>query len=146
AKLEQEAAGLITPAGLATSYQLGPEMQVGFAAGAPGVAQKRLTYAKDGKTNSVVVQVGGRVVRFGSPEGRWESRAAPLGNGADGKARRGHRGVWSCAGVRFTQTVEVVPSGGTDACLVRYEIENGGDGPQTVALRFLLDTFLVDND
>jgi tetratricopeptide (TPR) repeat protein len=145
-RLRQEAAGLLSPPGLGVSYRLGPEMQLGLAAGPFGPAQKKLTYAEDGKTNSVVVQVGGRVVPFGSAAGKWETRATPLGKGPDGKARRGHRGVWSYEGVNFTQTVEVVAGGSGNACLVRYEIENGADGPRAVGLRFLLDTYLVDND
>ena len=50
--------------------------------------------------------------------------------------------------VRVKQHVEIVPgqSGYLDTCLVWYHVENYGDVPQKVGVRFMLDTYIGAND
>ena len=58
-------------------------------------------------------------------------------------------GLQECPKVSFTQIVEIVPGEQSqllDTCLVRYVIENQDDKPHRVGLRFLLDTYIGDND
>jgi hypothetical protein len=69
------------------------------------------------------------------------------------------RSIWRVADapIQVTQTVEVVPGQPVrddagklvryhDTCLVRYLLENKGEQPHQVGLRFLLDTYIGDND
>ena len=51
--------------------------------------------------------------------------------------------------MQVTQTVEIVPgeqSGRLDTCLVRYTLHNTDSVAHEVGLRFLLDTFIGNND
>jgi hypothetical protein len=63
----------------------------------------------------------------------------------------GRRSTWEYEGqrVRVIQTVGLVvgeQTGRIDTCLVHYRIENGDNVPHRVGLRFLLDTFIGNND
>jgi hypothetical protein len=130
------------------AYRFGPGMQVGLAVGDGKTPRQRITYYDDGKTNSTLLQVDGKTLLFGSVAGKWEPRLAPLGKGPDGKERRGHQSTWVHGKLKVIQSVEVVSSGkgSLDTCLIRYEIVNQDDKAHTVALRSLVDTFIVDND
>jgi hypothetical protein len=80
----------------------------------------------------------------------------PLGQDRTGRERDGARSVWLLErfkekeyNVQVTQTVEVVPgeqSGRLDTCLVRYTLENRDRVAHDVGIRFLLDTFIGNND
>jgi hypothetical protein len=140
----------------------------------PKGADKRLTYADDGKTNSALVQIDGETRLFGKvvppsgtaqPDpgliplvrGRWVDEQVPLGKDRAGRERIGRKSVYRYdeQKVHVTQTVEIVadeqvPPGQTkrrlDTCLVRYLIENQDERPHAVAFRFMLDTFIGSND
>jgi hypothetical protein len=121
---------------------------------------KKLTFDERGLTNNTVVRLDGAEWLFGqrplrlpngrelegSP-GRWLERAAPAG----GSLRDGVRSAWvyDQQQVQVTQTVGLVPgaqSAKVDTCLVHYRIDNKDSRSHTVGLRFLLDTFIGDND
>jgi hypothetical protein len=125
-----------------------------------GRAVKRLTFKEEGLTNNTCVRLDGHEWLFGEqpwllPDGRetgprspgqWEEREASLG-----KSRVGQKSVWlyTQQKVAVTQTVEVVTgtqTGSTDTCLVLYRLDNRDALPHTVGIRFLLDTFIGDND
>src|SRR5204863_292890 len=95
-------------------------------------------------------------VRAGSrPGGRFPPEARGLRRPPD-RARAGARSVWRINGVperlmnvEVTQTVEVVPgeqSARLDTALIRYTLTNLGKTPHTVGIRFLLDTYIGEND
>ena len=89
---------------------------------------------------------------------RWIGQrcGSPLGKDVTGRTRDGMRSVWEVGGtpdrpcsVLVTQTVEIVPgeqSGRLDTCLVRYSLHNTDKVAHDVGVRFLLDTFIGDND
>jgi hypothetical protein len=125
---------------------------------------KRLTYEADGRTNNTCVRLDGREWLFGERPfrrpngdyigrwpGRWLVRDEPLGVNARGTARTGRRSVWvyDAQKVEVTQTVELVTSeesGDLDTCVVRYRLDNKDHQTHRIGLRFLLDTFIGDND
>jgi hypothetical protein len=107
---------------------------------------KRLTFDDWGRSNNTCLKVDGQEYLFGSPPGRWVSREERAGDGPQGV-----RSVWRLDGpeIEVTQTVEVVPgelSRRYDTCLVSYRIENKDRRPHTVGIRFLLDTYIGEND
>jgi hypothetical protein len=133
---------------------------------------KRLTFDEKGRTNNVCVRIDGLDYLFGMNDivfdrpdeaalevpaaARWVKQREPLGKDAAGRQREGARSVWQIDGFRdrrckllVTQTVEVVPgaqSGRLDTCLVRYSLDNADNLPHEVGIRFLLDTYIGDND
>jgi hypothetical protein len=147
----------------------GATMTFGLAAVNGG---KRLMFDALGRTNNTCVRIDGADYLFGNPDlaafpagtpvhnhagvARWVQTRAPLGTDASGRARDGARSVWEVlglpgqpCGVRVTQTVEVVPNAQTgklDTCLVRYTLHNADAAAHDVGLRFLLDTYIGDND
>jgi hypothetical protein len=144
-----------------------PSMRFGLIAlsdqgRADGGRVKRLTFEEQGLTNNVCVHLDGREWLFGerpflSPEGRelgswpghWLEQDTRLD--ATSTSAGGRRSVWAYDNerVHVTQTVEVVrgpQSGLFDTCLIRYRLENKDSRPHTVGIRFLLDTFIGDND
>ena len=61
------------------------------------------------------------------------------------------RSTWRVerANIEVTQIVEIVPgpqSSRYDTCLIHYTIDNKDTQPHTVGIRFLLDTYIGDND
>ena len=83
--------------------------------------------------------------------GRWRTREQPLGNDEEGKPRLGLASVWEYPDqqITVTQSVEIVrgpQSGMHDTVLIRYFLTNEGSVPHSVGIRFLLDTFIGDND
>ena len=150
-------------------------MSFGLALRAAGSAgpRKRLLYDERGRTNNVCVHVDGQDFLFGyrevifptgGPEprrfhagvGRWLEMRTPLGRDGRGRVRDGARSVFQIDGapdrrikVEVAQTVEIVPgeqSGRLDTCLVRYTLRNLDREAHTVGIRFLLDTYIGDND
>lgn len=121
---------------------------------------KKLTFDERGLTNNTVVRLDGGEWMFGqrpfrmlngremeSSPGRWLERAGRVG----GSLRDGVRSVWvyDAQQVHVTQTVGLVQgaqSAKIDTCLVQYRIDNKDSRSHTVGLRFLLDTFIGDND
>jgi hypothetical protein len=110
---------------------------------------KLLTAYADGKSNNTIVRIGGADYRFGNPtpNNRWLAGydSVPLPNN-----RYGRTSIMDFTDekVRVKQHVEIVPgqSGLLDTCLVWYQTTNYGDAPQTVGLRFMLDTYIGAND
>jgi hypothetical protein len=83
--------------------------------------------------------------------------SVPLGKDKSGKARRGFTTTAVQRGIKFKQTVEVIPTKPVgkpapgqrrrmDTVLVRYVIENSTNIPADVGLRVRIDTYNVDND
>jgi hypothetical protein len=128
---------------------------------------KKLTFFSNGLTNNAVVRLDKKDYIFGEKPfrrgdtrpgedelvdntpgkwaGSWRERDVPLGKGRIGK-----RSVWHYdkERVTVTQHVEVIvgQSGDHDTCLVQYTIENGDTVEHELGLRFLLDTFIGNND
>ena len=107
---------------------------------------KRLTFDDWGRTNNTCLKIDGDEVFFGDPSGTWIAREAPADGGLQGA-----RSTWQHerSKVEVAQIVEIVPgpqSNRYDTCLIRYEIMNKDSKSHTVGLRFLLDTFIGDND
>jgi hypothetical protein len=134
---------------------------------------KKLMWDALGRTNNTCVRVDGRDYLFGHPNivfpdpgagaikvngvARWVERKVALGRDEKLKLDRdGARSVWFIEGlqdrrahVQVTQTVEVIAnpqSGKLDTCLVYYTLENKDAVPHSVGIRFLLDTFIGEND
>jgi hypothetical protein len=143
------------------SMRFGLVMRDVQAAGKP----KRLTFEERGLTNNTVLRLDGGEWIFGERPfrtldgkkeggrwpGRWLEMEANLGKNDDGSPRYGKRSVWfyDDQKVQVTQTAELVAgeqSGRLDTCLVKYRIENQDAKPHRVGLRFLLDTYIGDND
>jgi hypothetical protein len=112
--------------------------------------RKKLTYAKDGRSNNTCVRINGAEYLFGdAPPGRWVQRFV------DQSKLRDHRREWKSVmeypndQVRVTQLVSIVPGGQSrllDTVLVRYIVENYGTAQQKVGLRVLLDTYIGAED
>jgi hypothetical protein len=120
---------------------------------------KKLTFDVTGRTNSTVLRiddkdllVGASPPRFDLVTGKWLGPPKEVG-------RYGGRSVtWKFKDVpiEVTQTVEPVPGEPQvingefkrllDTCLVRYTIVNNDSEPHRVGLRFLLDTYIGEND
>src|SRR5262249_24987160 len=89
--------------------------------------------------------------------GSWRKVKEDLGEDkTTGHKLIGARSIWAhnAPPIRIDQIVEIVPGGLSDdgkrqlldTCLVQYRIHNDDSRPNTVGLRFLLDTFIGDND
>lgn len=124
---------------------------------------KRLTFEVDGTTGNTCLHVDGNEWIFG--DSGFRVRRGLLG-GRSGQRLHGSPGRWlekntaidrgrTCRWIYddqklvVTQTAQVVrgeQSGNYDTCLVRYLIENQDQRSHNVGLRFLLDTFIGEND
>jgi hypothetical protein len=134
---------------------------------------KRLTYAGQlqgrpttprGDTNNACIRVDGAEFLFGeSPfrmddgknegtvTGHWKGPfKTTLGKDEKGRQRQGAKSVWVLDDkkIEITQHVEVIvgQSGDLDTCLIQYRLENQDSQKHSVGFRFLLDTFIGDND
>jgi hypothetical protein len=133
----------------------------------PKSKEKRLTFSKprDGKPqhfSSLAVQIDRQAF---TPELSHHSRLRlpdhlvekpvmlnPDANGEHGGWRCSW--LWTKSRIRVTQTVEIIagqPDRATgkrllDTCLVRFTLKNEDSQAHTVGLRFLLDTFIGEND
>jgi hypothetical protein len=139
-----------------------PTMRFGLGIPDPNDPTKfktRLIFDEYGRTCNVCARVDKTIEYLvGREQGSWKVPIKQL----LGKDREGHRligakAVWQRTGpppITITQIVEIVPGGLSadgkkrllDTCLVRYDITNEDSIPHTVALRFLLDTFIGNND
>jgi len=118
----------------------------------------RLVYDKFGRTCNVDVRVDRTIEYFwGIERGSWRgAMKESLGKDLAGYQRIGAKSVWVLSNppIAITQLVEVVPGGVDqktdmrllDTCLIRYDITNEDRSPHKVGLRFLLDTFIGEND
>ncbi len=107
---------------------------------------KRLTFDDWGRSNNTCLKIDGNEYLFGQSPGQWVNREESLGEG-----RMGFQSTWLLerAGIQVTQIVEIVhgaQSGRLDTCLIRYTIDNKDNHEHTVGIRFLLDTYIGDND
>jgi hypothetical protein len=144
-----------------------PSMRFGLTTVETGRANgrpKRLTYEDDGTTNNTCIRLDGNEWLFGerpfrrpngSYSGRWPGRwlvrddTAVADSNREGRTHWRSIWVYDAQRVEITQDVELVAgeqSGALDTCLVRYRMENKDNEPHRVGLRFLLDTFIGDND
>jgi hypothetical protein len=107
---------------------------------------KQLTYDEVGGTNNTIVNIEGYEFYFGEKQG--DNRL--IKNTELPKGRFGNISVmdYPHEKVKVKQHVEIVPgqSGLLDTCLVWYHIENYGESPIPVGLRFMLDTYIGAND
>lgn len=136
--------------GITNSMSFGLVMIEHGAAGKP-----KLTYDARGATNSAVALIDDQELLFGSTNsGAWKDRPVPYG-----KHRNGREATFkfSKEGIYVTQRVEIVPGEAVevspevykrllDTCLVRYTIKNVDAMPHKVGFRFLLDTYIGNND
>jgi hypothetical protein len=121
----------------------------------------KLVYDDYGRTCNVMVQIdknAGLQYIVGLEQGAWKPPIKEeLGKDREGHRLIGARSIWQHAGappITVTQIVEIVPGGLSadgkklllDTCVVRYDLTNDDTAPHTVALRFLLDTFIGNND
>jgi hypothetical protein len=143
-----------------------PSMRFGLTleGGPSGGHSKKLTFEQDGTTNNTCVRLDGHEWLFGERPfrlsdggyaglwpGRWLVRDERLGDDSRGNRRSGRRSVWvyDSQKVEVTQTVELVagePGGDLDTCLVRYRMENKDGRSHDIGIRFLLDTYIGEND
>jgi hypothetical protein len=143
--------------------KLGSSMMAGLVRYDPehgkSAEPKRLTYGRHGHTNSVVLKIGGKERVFGDTlkNARWSM--AP-------KDTASHTGKicefqFEPERIAVTQEVRIVHGEpvevGTDekgavykrlldTCLFRYKLENRGAQSVEVGLRYLLDTYIGNND
>ncbi len=116
--------------------------------------RQKITFDTQGRSNVTLIQIDDKKYVYGAKEdeklppglegGKWDPMKAALGKG-----RKGFKSVWVADGkIRITQEVEIVKSatGAEDTCLVTYTVENKDDKAHKVAVRVLVDTFIVDND
>ncbi|MBX9680018.1 MAG: hypothetical protein K2X38_14750 [Gemmataceae bacterium] len=136
----------------------GKSMTFGIQAYEPGKGKAagatNLTFAFNGSTNSAMAMVDRKPFVFGDVQfGRPPER--PQSSGKYGGYSTTYRHTNSR--VAITQIVEIVPgnpieiSGGEfvrplDTCLVRYVLENEDAKEHTVGFRFVLDTYIGNND
>lgn len=127
---------------------------------------RKLTFERNGISNNCVILVDNNSYIFGDSgwrkkdrenavgrdmilPGRWLTMSAPYDKPG---IRFGRRSVWLCDtanNVKVTQTVGLTPgtqSRAFDTCRIHYRIENGDEKPHRVGLRFLLDTYIGEND
>jgi hypothetical protein len=155
------------------SQYVGKTMMFGLSIRDPALpGGKRLMYERLGRTNNTCIRIDGSDYLFGHDNviaphagqpfearagvSRWIDMRSSLGNDASGRTRDGARSVWEVAGLRehpcrvqVTQTIEIIAgaqSGSLDTCIIRYTLHNLDAVPHEVGLRFLLDTYIGDND
>jgi hypothetical protein len=125
----------------------------------PAKFKTRLIYDDYGRTCNVCVRIDKSVeYLLGVGQGLWKPPGKePLGKDREGNRLIGAKAVWVRGGppaVTVTQYVEIVPGGLSDdgskllldTCLVRYDLTNDDLVAHPVALRFLLDMFIGNND
>ena len=162
-KPTQGNAGATRPAFWEPSMRFGV-LQIADDQGRDLPSPKRLTFREEGTTNNAVVRLDGHEWLFGERPfrladgktvgvwpGRWRERDQPLPDDDNGGQRFGRQSVWvyDQQKIAITQIVELVAgvqSGVPDTVLVRYVLANEDQKPHRVGLRFLLDTFIGDND
>jgi hypothetical protein len=115
----------------------------------------RLTYGRRGHTNNTLVLIDGKERLFGmkSSQGSWVTRPKDIAGSFGGKYC-----VYEFPGqVQVAQYVQLIPGEPVqvapkeykrlvDTCLVKYHIVNKSKTKHRVGLRFLLDTYIADND
>jgi hypothetical protein len=118
-----------------------------------GIGVRRLTFDPWGRTNNTCLRFEGSDERlFGSgSKGHWKDSDVKGWKDEQGQEHEGVQSVWvwDDKGVTVTQYVELVrgqQSGLLDTCRVRYRIDNGDSREHGIGIRFLLDTFIGDND
>lgn len=87
-------------------------------------------------------------------ESNVEAVKRPLPKIPGARERRGYTSVWTAEDLRWTMTVEVVPTKPAtagakrqlDSVLVRYQVENKSNRALKVGLRIYIDIYIVDND
>jgi hypothetical protein len=144
-----------------------PSMRFGLLAKDPSNPDrvKKLTFDEHGRSNNTVLLVDGQQFLFGEPNprdpslgfdlrdppGEWVEMKAKLEGQTAGRPRDGLASTWWLPGrrLRITQEAEIVPGAQSrllDTCLVRYTLENRDTKDHRVGIRFMLDTFIGDND
>jgi hypothetical protein len=126
---------------------------------APGKFKTKLTYDDYGRTSNVIIRIDNTIeYMFGLEQGVWTIPIRErLGFDQSGNRLIGAKATWKRSGpplVTVTQLVELVPAGLSpdgkkrllDTCMVRYDITNEDTAKHAVALRFMLDTFIGNND
>jgi hypothetical protein len=121
----------------------------------------KLIYDVYGRTCNVVVRIDRRndlEYMWGLEAGTWAPMKDVLGKDTEGHPLIGARSTWVRTAppkITVMQIVEIVPGGLSadgskrllDTCAVQYHITNNDPvAAHTVALRFLLDTFIGTND
>ena len=109
---------------------------------------KQLTFDEMGGTNNTIIDIEDFEYYFGEEQG--ENRVVSSKDLPKSHGRYGNVTVMNFPKkeIRVKQHVEIVPgqSGYLDTCLVWYHVENYGDSPIRVGVRFMLDTFIGAND
>jgi hypothetical protein len=144
-------------------YLSRPSMRFGL--GMPDPADKKkfktkLIYDEHGRTCNVCVRIDSKFeYLWGVEDGAWRGPVyEPLGFDQERKNKLiGAKATWArtSPAVSITQIVEIVPGGLSadgsrrllDTCLVRYDIVNeDSTSGHSVGLRFMLDTYIGNND
>ena len=127
----------------------------------PNEFKTRLIYDKRGRTCNVCVRINKtNTYLWGVQQGQWDPPVKQVLGREHGHQRIGAECVWkrvAAPWITIKQHVEIIPGGLSkdgkkrllDTCLVYYDIINNnepGSHPVPVALRFLLDTYIGDND
>jgi predicted secreted protein len=146
------------------TYEYEPRtMRVGITAlkvrGRDGsVGDKQITYRKDGSTSNTRLKVDGKDGELGPPDGYWKVRPQDLPDDPKKLAIKRTQSVFVRRDIQVTQIIEVVASKQPleiapgvrkrllDTVLVRYVIENKGEGAHRVGLRVMVDTYIGSND
>jgi hypothetical protein len=141
---------------------------VDFDPSSGNVAGIPLTFSAQGLSNSTLIRIDGRAFLLGDvdagvyarpPEDLyWDKDNPAVPQELKGR-KKGMRATWRFvgAGIELTQTVELVPGEPieirpgdykrrVDTCLVHYRLDNKDTKERNVAIRFLLDTMIGEND
>jgi hypothetical protein len=106
---------------------------------------KKLTFQPDGRTNNTCVKIDGEDYIFGSDRGRGALSPRIL------QPKMHWESLWEypASGVRVTQDVSLRRTDQTEklqTCLVKYVLKNTSKEPHQIGLRFMLDTYIGNND
>jgi hypothetical protein len=139
-----------------------PSMRFGLGVPDPKKPEQfktRLVFDEYGRTCNVCVIIDKQTeYLWGVEGGTWKiPMREPLGRDQEGHRLIGAKCTWvrsTAPPINITQYAEIVPGGLSedgkhrllDTCMVRYDITNGDLREHTVALRYLLDTFIGTND
>ena len=112
---------------------------------------KKLTFDVWGRTNNTVVRIDDNDFIFGWIGGRPAPEHRNPRLPVEYQRGRGWRSTWVYQrfGITVTQDVSLRRSdqtGRLEICLIRYQLANEGSEPRLVGLRFMLDTFIGNND
>ena len=120
---------------------------------------KKLTFSEYGVSNNTCLRIDGKELLFGEEKNvsaHWvkDKMSIPLGKDIDGRQSVWEADAQSGEPIVVTQTAEIVPGEPAEGaalrplntCLISYEIKNEGKKSHTVGLRFLLDTYIGEND